>query len=46
MQKRIGHYFIEKSWLTEEEAEQMSQTLKTHNGQINLRVKKRSDIRY
>lgn len=46
LQMRIGQYFIEKGLLTEEEAERISQSLKNHNDQINLRAKNRSNSRY
>lgn len=41
LQQRIGHYFIAKGLLTEEEAERISQSLKNHNGQVSMRAKNR-----
>lgn len=37
LQKRIGAYFVEKGFLTEAEAEQISRNLKSHNTKINKR---------
>lgn len=45
LQTRIGHYFVEKGLLTEEEAEQISQSLKNHNNQISMRAKNHSNSR-
>lgn len=45
LQQRIGQYFIEKNLLTEEEADQISQSLKAHNGQVNMRTRRCSSIR-
>ncbi len=45
MQKKIGSYFVERGLLTEEEADQISQKLKTHNSQINRRAKRRNETR-
>ena len=45
LQKRIGEYFIEKGLLTEEEAEQISQGLKAHNGQVSMRTKSDTDVK-
>ena len=41
-QKRIGAYFVEQGWLSEDEAEQVSRQLKTHNSQVTLQVKSRA----
>ena len=45
LQTRIGQYFIEKGLLTKEETDLISQSLKNHNGQINIRAKSRSNSR-
>lgn len=37
LQERIGQYFIEKGWLTEEGAELIAQNLKHHNVLVSLR---------
>ena len=46
LQTRIGQYFIEKGLLTEKEADLISQSLKSHNGQLNMRAKNSSHSRY
>lgn len=43
LQKRLGHYFIEKGLLTEEEADQISTNLKSHNSQIVRRARNRAN---
>lgn len=42
LQKRIGLYFVEKGLLTKEETDLISQSLKNHNGLINLRAQRRA----
>ena len=46
LQTRIGHYFIEKGLLTEEETDLISLNLKKHNSQVNIRTKSRSGSRF
>lgn len=46
LQTRIGQYFIDKGLLTEEEADLISQSLKSHNSQLKMRAKDRSNSRY
>lgn len=45
LQTRIGHYFIEKGLLTEEETDLIAKNLKTHNSQISQRARHRSNSR-
>jgi hypothetical protein len=45
LQTRIGQYFVEKGLLTKEETDLISHNLKSHNGQINMRAKNRSNGR-
>ena len=45
LQKRIGQYFVEKGLLTKEEADQVSQRLKSHNSQISRRARSHSNSR-
>lgn len=45
LHKRIGQYFIEKGLLTKEEADRISESLKSHNSQISRRAKSRSNSR-
>ncbi len=45
LQTRIGQYFVEKGLLTKEETDQIAHNLKSHNGQINMRAKNRSNSR-
>ncbi|MDH3455024.1 MAG: J domain-containing protein [Desulfuromonadales bacterium] len=45
LQLRIGQYFIEKGLLTEEEADQIAQSLEAHNGQVSLRAQSRAGLR-
>jgi curved DNA-binding protein CbpA len=37
LQQRIGSYFIEQGWLSEEDAERISQSLASHNSQLARR---------
>ena len=41
LQTRIGQYFVEKGLLTEEEAEQISQSLTSHNSLVSSRARSR-----
>jgi len=43
LQQRIGEYFIGKGLMTEEEAEQISQSLTNHNNQVCSRARGRSN---
>ena len=45
LQQRIGQYFIDKGLLTQAEADQVSQSLKTHNDQVSRRAQGCADIR-
>ena len=45
LQQRIGQHFIEKGLLTEEEAEQIAQSLEAHNSQVSLRAKSGASLR-
>jgi len=45
LQQRLGQYFIEKGLLTEAEADQVAQSLKSHNDQVSLRAKDCANIR-
>ena len=45
LQTRLGHYFIEKGLLTEEEADQISTNLKNHNNQLKRRTRNRANSR-
>ena len=43
LQQRLGHYFIEKGLLTEEEADYIAMNLKSHNSQLKLRTRSRAN---
>jgi hypothetical protein len=45
LQTRLGHHFIEKGLLTEEEADQISTNLKSHNSQLKRRTRNRANSR-
>jgi hypothetical protein len=45
LQTKLGHYFIEKGLLTEEEADQISTNLKNHNSQLKQRARNRANSR-
>jgi curved DNA-binding protein CbpA len=45
LQTRLGHYFVEKGLLTEEEADQISANLKNHNSQLKRRTRNRANSR-
>ena len=46
LQQRIGSYFIEKGLLSEEEAEQIAQSLASHNSQLGRRPTTRTGSRF
>jgi len=45
LQTRIGQYFVEQGLLTEQEADQISMNLKSHNSQLKRRTRNRVNSR-